>query len=165
MQVVTFSLPMRATTLLSTRPNGAYEGVFASAGMNRPQGIAINSGGNVFVGNLNSISEYSSTGAYLGNFATSNVDSAAHIAFAPNGDLYCANQFSDTISIYQRITGTYLNSISTGNDPFWRCFRCRGDLCHFSNANSDTISEYTPGGALHKYRFQTGSTNPGGLAF
>jgi len=144
--------------------SGTYLGVFASTGINSAQGIAIDSSGDVYVGNSGSITKYSSTGTYLGVFATSGVGSSvADIAFGPNGDLYSVNQYQDTVSVYAP-DGTYLRSMSTGVDPFGLLVDASGNL-YVANADSASIQEFNSAGTQIN-SFSTGvDTTPCGLVF
>ncbi len=145
-------------------PGGAYLGVFASAGINSAQGIAIDTAGNVYVGNSGNVTKYTSTGTYLGVFATTGVgNSVAEIAFAPNGDLYSANQDLNNVSVYAA-NGAYIRSMSTGVDPFGLLVDGAGNL-YVSSYVSQTVTEFSSSGTQINSFYTGAGNNPAGLAF
>ncbi|MCW3055792.1 MAG: hypothetical protein JWN14_4962 [Chthonomonadales bacterium] len=71
-------------TIHQFSPTGADLGVFASSGLNHPDGIVFDSLGNLYVSNAatsgtfaNTIHEFSPTGADLGTFASTGLNSPA----------------------------------------------------------------------------------------
>ena len=74
---------------------GGMGSVFVSTHVSLPQGLAFDSAGNLYVANRNdnSITEFDSSGGFLGAFASGYPDLAlpTGIAFDSNGNLYAAN--------------------------------------------------------------------------
>ncbi len=74
---------------------GGGGSLFINTHVNLPQGLAFDSDGNLYVANRNdnSITEFDSTGTYLGTFASGYPDLAlpTGIAFDSDGNLYAAN--------------------------------------------------------------------------
>ncbi len=78
---------------------GANLGVFASTGLNEPQGLAFDANGNLYAANWgsNTIERFSPTGQDLGVFASTGMDYPCGIAFDNSGNLYVANWGNSTI--------------------------------------------------------------------
>lgn len=90
---------------------------FITTHLNRPEGLAFNSAGDLFVANSgsNTIDEFSPTGTYLGTFATFQGSNEAigpqNIAFDSAGDLYVYGQ---SYSVIEKLspTGAELFSVT-----------------------------------------------------
>ena len=79
-------LEFNANTVRKFSPTGTDLGVFASAGLDGPQGLAFDYSGNLYVANrfVNTIRKFSSTGTDLGVFAGTGANIlSSGLAFAP----------------------------------------------------------------------------------
>ena len=70
---------------------------FASTNLNVPNGLAFDSSGNLYAGNVgnNTISKFNSSGGYLSNITT-NADTPYGLAFDSSGNLYAASASNST---------------------------------------------------------------------
>src|SRR5262249_14286665 len=91
-------------------PSGASLGIFASAGLSAPLGIALDRAGNVYVSNTagafpNTIRQFSPNGEELSEFASTGLAFASRLAIDPAGNVLAANE--------RQLSGTNLYSIRT----------------------------------------------------
>src|ERR1022692_298320 len=88
----------------------------------QPTGMAVNSVGDLYVGDLahNVIDEFSPTGAYIGQISDPNITSPASIALDGSGDLYVTNFESNVVKFNAKGEASVLDangSIGVGVDP------------------------------------------------
>src|SRR5262245_34022232 len=82
---------------ISRYDENGVESLFTSSFVNGPNGIALDSSGNVYVStNENTIEKFSPDGIDLGVFASTGLNLALGLAFDRNGNLYAANFGSNT---------------------------------------------------------------------
>ena len=121
--------------------------------------------GTIYVSNNqgNSITEYSSSGAYLGVFASTGLSDPTGLAFDSSGNLYAANQGTETIEKFNS-TGTNLGVFaSTGLDgPHALAFDRSGDL-YVANFTSSTVVKYSSSGIYLGVFTSTALSSPTGL--
>ena len=102
---------------------GAYLGDFIAAGsggLTDPDDVTLGSDGKVYVSSggstTGSILRYSSSGAFIGAFATSpSLKRPYGNAFGPDGNLYVASFRSDQILRYNGSTGAFIDVFAQGN--------------------------------------------------
>ena len=153
---------------------GADLGVFATAGLNSPRGLALDSAGNLYV--LNSTG--GTGGANIEKFTPGGVGSIfaastglndpflrnpSSLAFDSAGNLFVADTGRNTI---QKFTPDGVGSmfVTTGlNGPTALAFDSTGNL-YVANFGSNAIEKFTPGGVGSIFA-STGLNGPNGLAF
>ena len=147
---------------------GQFLGIFATAGMDHPEGLAFDKAGNLYVANNygNTVREFSPTGQDLGNFATGAGPSP--LAFDTAGNLYLGLQGgsgnpANLIEKYSK-TGTDLGAFaSTGiNGPAALAFSSAGDL-YLANAVGGSVRHFSSTGQ-DLGDFASGLSFPIGLA-
>jgi sugar lactone lactonase YvrE len=132
--------PLPSTTLYTHNPNG----------------IAIDSHGNIYVDNdgSNTISEFASNGSYIGIFA-SGLNQPAAMAFDSSGNLYVVNAGNSSIV---KITPSGSSSVfvSSGlTNPQGIAVGPNGNI-YVSDQSPNAIFEITPGGQMSTF-YQDGS--------
>jgi sugar lactone lactonase YvrE len=102
------------------------------------------------------------TGASLGIFANTGLNSPCGLAFDGAGNLYVANGGDSTILKFTSdgVGSVYANSSLSG--PFGLAFDTSGNL-YAANSFGSTITRFTPAGTPSV--FESGLANPAGLAF
>jgi sugar lactone lactonase YvrE len=136
---------------------------FTSAFVNGPNGLALDSSGNLYVTtNNNTIEKFSPNGTDLGVFASTGVNNAMGLAFDSSGNLYAANFVGNTIEQFAP-DGTDLGVFATVIRPTGLAFDTAGNLyvANFGN----TILHFAPDGTPLGIFANTGLNNPEGLAF
>ncbi len=94
--------------------------VFANEGLNKPEHIAINSAGNIFVSNAgdNSISQFSSDGTFLGTFiqaGASGLGTPSCLVSGPDDALYICSMDTNEIFVFSSTSGAFVNRIVAAN--------------------------------------------------
>jgi large repetitive protein len=143
---------------------GADGGVFAG-GMSSPEGLAIDSMGNVYVANYdsNTIEKFSPNGIDLGVFASTGLNQPVALAFdAVTGSLYVANAGAFTIERFS-LGGVDLGVFAS--DPLASALACdtAGNLYVVSELYN-RINRFTPTGSMSVF-VSSGLKDPMGLAF
>jgi sugar lactone lactonase YvrE len=145
---------------------GADLGVFASAGLSEPYGLALDSAGDLYVANAanNTIEKFTPGG--LGSvFANAGLDIPVGLAADSVGNIYAGNTNSDQFApgYVQKFTPGGVGSFfaSTGDDPSGLAFDSAGNL-YVANANDNTIYKITSGGGVSF--FASTASYPSGLA-
>jgi len=136
---------------------------FTSAFVNGPNGLALDSSGNLYVTtNSNTIEKFAPNGTDLGVFASTGINNAMGLAFDSNGNLFAANFVGNTIEKFAP-DGTDLGVFATVIRPTGLAFDTAGNLyvANFGN----TILRYAPDGTPLGIFANTGLNNPEGLAF
>jgi sugar lactone lactonase YvrE len=136
---------------------------FTGAFVNGPYGVALDSGGNLYVStNNNTIEKFAPDGTDLGVFASTGLNNAMGLAFDGSGNLYAANFVGNTIERFAP-DGTDLGVFATVIRPTGLAFDTAGNLyvANFGN----TILRFTPNGNSLGTFAKTGLNNPEGLAF
>jgi streptogramin lyase len=150
-------------TVTEYSSSGTYLGVFAS-GLADPEGIALNSSGDLFVANYsgNDITEYGPSGTYLGVFASTGVSTPHALAIDSSGNLYVGNDGNNTVTEYSS-SGTYLGAFASGlNTPKGLVFDSSGNL-YVANASGNTISKFSSSGTAIGTFASTGLSGPEGI--
>ena len=123
--------------------------------------------GNFFVSNYdsNTITEYSSTGAYLGVFADTGLSEPQGLVFDSSRNLYVANWGSNTIEEFSS-TGKNLGVFASSglDNPCGLAFDSSGNL-YVANWSNNTIEEFSPTGKSLGVFASSGLNHPGGIAF
>ena len=98
--------------------SGTDLGVFASAHLSGPLGLAIDSSGNVYAANRNvdTITDYNSSGAYQGALPSNSLNAPIGLAFDSSGNLFAVNLGDNTISEYNSSDSPLGVFASTGLD-------------------------------------------------
>lgn len=164
-------------TVHAFSPTGIDLGVFASAGLDQPTGIAFDSNGNLYVASFhnNTIQKFGPTGNHLGVFANTGLSAPVGIAFDSSGNLYAANFIGGSIHKFGP-TGTDLGFFAfTGKTPVALAFNTNGNLYvsdgiqNFSGGSivsSTSVRVLSPtGNLLDTFNEQAGHSTPIGLAF
>jgi sugar lactone lactonase YvrE len=164
------------TLLVSTGDNTIREfslagqdlGIFASAGLNNPYGLALDRSGNLFVANLgsNTIHEFSPTGQDLGIFASVGLNEPIGLAFDSEGNLFVSNLGDNTIHKFSQTgedLGVFASLLGIGC-PVGLAVNRLGtvlvaDLC------SSVIRKFSATGHDLGIFAAAGLSNPFGLAF
>jgi hypothetical protein len=135
---------------------------FTNAFVNGPNGVALDSAGNLYVStNSNTIEKFSPAGVDLGVFASNGVNFPMGLAFDSNGNLYAANFAGSTVEKFtpDGVGSVFANIIR----PTGLAFDSAGSL-YVSNFGN-TIEVFSADGLLSSIFANTGLNNPEGLAF
>ena len=134
-------------TLLQTLPN---------TNMNESDGVAVdqssgiiyvlNRGNNLTGSNMGNVTEYSSTGAYLGVFSSGYNDPLA-ISVDPSGDVFVADSHNDEVKIYSS-NGVLLNTLTGFTDVEGFVADANGNL-YVSDFTDNTVKEFLSLGGYH----------------
>lgn len=136
---------------------------FTSAFVNGPNGLALDSLGNLYVStNNNTIEKYSPGGTFLGVFASTGLNNAQGLAFDKSGNLYAANSGGDTVEVFAP-NGTDLGVFASVVRPTGISFDSAGRLYVANSGN--TIERFAADGTPLGTFANTGLNNPAGLAF
>src|SRR2546423_723131 len=136
---------------------------FTSTFVNGPNGIALDSSGNLYVTtNNNTIETFASDGTDLGVFASTGLNNAMGLAFDRSGNLYAANFASNTVEQFAP-DGTDLGVFAIVIRPTGLAFDSLGNLyvANFGN----TIARFTSDGTQLSSFASLSLNNPEGLAF
>jgi hypothetical protein len=142
--------------------NGAVA-PFTSEFVNGPNGLALDSSGNLYVTtNSNVIRKFSPGGVDLGVFASTGINFAMGLAFDSSGNLYVANNGGSTIEKFAP-DGTDLGVFANVIRPTGLAFDAAGNLyvANFGN----TIERFSPIGTQLIPFTSLSLNNPEGLAF
>jgi len=147
-----------AGTLLLTLPN---------TNMNQADGVAVDGAGNIYVLNratnfstpnsLGNVTEYSSTGTYIGVFSSGYNDPLA-ISIDASGNVFVADSHNNQVKVYSS-GGVLLNTISGFTDVEGFVADANGNL-FVSDYTNNTVKEYAASGGYH-----ISSPLPAGLSF
>jgi sugar lactone lactonase YvrE len=162
-------------SILEIAPNGTVSTFISnSSDLGGPTGLAFNSAGDLFVANngTGTIAEFSSTGAFLGNYATG-LNNPRAMAFDSAGNLFVNNQSSGTITEIPVGTpqgaGTNFSGSFIVNNlhfPNGMAFDSAGNL-YIDNgeSNFNSINQITLSGGVQNNPIVTSDlNNPIGLA-
>ncbi len=141
---------------------GADLGVFASAGLNFPYGIAFDAVGNLYVGNAyrGAIRRFSPLGVDLGDFITFG-NGFSYLVFDSSGNVYTS--LATSIRKFSP-TGQDLGTFAEGlTSPDSLTFDSNGNL-YVSDSVDGTIKRFAPGGAFLGI-FASGLDSPRSIAF
>ncbi len=104
--------PTANSVLRYSKTNGAFLGVFASAGLNDPLGMTFGQDGNLYVASANNgrIYRYNGlTGSPLGVFASGGgLTAPINLTFGPDGNLYVSSSFRQ-IMRFNGQTGVFID--------------------------------------------------------
>lgn len=112
------------------KPDGTFDGVFASTNLDAPTAITFDASGNAFVANFNNstIVKFNSAGVYQSTIVASGTgglngpDIGMHIG--PDGMLYVPSYYSNKVMRFDPSTGAYLGDFVTGivkpREVLWR---------------------------------------------
>ena len=153
-----------ANTVERISSTGEDLGVFTSTGLNNPQGIACDLGGNIYIANQGNgtITKYASDGTYLGLFANGGLSQPEGMAFDAAGNL-CVADFANDVVVRFSPAGVNLgNFVGSGDGPWGLAFDPQGNL-YTTMFYGDNIVRYSASDIL------LGTMNvpagPRGLAF
>jgi sugar lactone lactonase YvrE len=136
---------------------------FTSEFVNGPNGVALDSGGNLYVTtNDNVIEVFAPDGTDLGVFASTGVNNAMGLAFDRSGNLYAANFGTNTVEQFAP-DGTDLGVFANVIGPTGLAFDPSGNLCVAVSGN--TIARFAPNGIPLSSFSSLDLNNPAGLAF
>ncbi|MGB8340533.1 MAG: NHL repeat-containing protein [Chthoniobacterales bacterium] len=136
---------------------------FTNAFVNGPNGLALDSSGNLYVStNPNSIEKFAPDGTDLGVFASTGLNFAMALAFDSSGNLYAANFGGNTVEEFAP-DGTDLGVFAYVTRPTGLAFDGAGNL-YVANFGA-TILRFAPNGTPLGAFATTGLNNPEGLAF
>ena len=135
---------------------------FTNAFINGPNGVALDSSGNLFVTTAsNTIEVFAPDGTYLGFFANTGLNNPMGLAFDRDGFLYAANFGSNTVEVFDP-DGTDLGIFAFVIQPTGLAFDSFGNL-HVSSVN--TIDRFAPDGTPLNSFTSFNLSNPAGLGF
>ncbi len=122
---------------------------FTSQALTRPQGVAFNATGDLFVASYDTstIAKYAPNGSYLpGGSISTNLQNPFGIAFDASGRLFAVNNGGGgSVSIFDA-AGTYQGSISSNlNSPTGVTVDASGNL-YVANSGDNTISKFDAAG-------------------
>ncbi|MEO6969795.1 MAG: NHL repeat-containing protein, partial [Chthoniobacterales bacterium] len=136
---------------------------FTGAFVNGPNGVALDSIGNLYVTtNNNTIEKFAPNGTDLGVFASTGLNFALGLAFDRNGNLYAANNGTNTVEVFTP-NGTDLGVFANVIRPTGLAFDAAGNL-YVANSGS-TIARFAPDGTPLSSFTSSNLNNPEGLAF
>ncbi|MEO8439277.1 MAG: NHL repeat-containing protein [Spartobacteria bacterium] len=136
---------------------------FTNAFVNGPNGIALDSAGNVYVTtNGNTIRKFSPIGIDLGTFASTGLNNPMGLAFDRDGNLYAANSSSSTVEKFAP-DGTDLGVFAIVVGPTGLAFDAAGNL-YVANVGN-TIARFDPDGIPLPSYTSLSLNKPKGLAF
>ena len=136
---------------------------FTSAFVNGPNGLALDSSGNLYVTtNSNTIEKFAPDGTDLGLFADTGLNNAMGLAFDRSGNLYAANFIGNTIEKFAP-DGTDLGVFANVISPTGLAFDTAGNL-YVANFGT-RIDRFAPDGTPLTAFSSTGLNNPEGVAF
>jgi DNA-binding beta-propeller fold protein YncE len=142
---------------------------FANQALARPQGLAFNTSGDLFVANYDTstVAGFASDGTYLpgSSIPSTNVQNPFGIAFDASGNLFVANVTGGSVSKFNA-AGTYQGAISSNlSSPTGVAVDTSGNL-HVANAGDNTISKFDAAGNYLAAGSISGNLDsPYGLAF
>jgi len=157
-------------TISEISPNGTSLGTIATAGLDNPTALAINSSGVLFVANdiagsgAGNATKYSATGSDLGVFATGSVGNNNYdgLAFNNNGYFFVANPYWNTITIWTP-GGVLSSQYNVSGAPDGVAFDSSDDM-YVANATGNNVTEYNAAGSSLGV-FISGLDDPTCLAF
>jgi hypothetical protein len=159
----TFFVTNFGVNTISEYDENGIESLFTSSFVNGPNGIALDSGGNVYVStNENTIEKFSPDGIDLGVFASTGLNLALGLAFDRSGNLYAANFGSNTVEKFAP-NGSDLGVFANVIRPTGLAFDAAGNLCVANNSSS--IMRFAPSGAQLFSFTSLNLNNAQGLAF
>jgi sugar lactone lactonase YvrE len=152
--------------VLEFNSNG-NESTFANAGLDIPEGLVLDSSGDLFVANggNSTIEEFNSSGTgSVFATASSGLSFPTGLAFDGSGDLFVANSANNTIEKFSTNgVGSVFATASSGLDiPEGLAFDSSGNL-YVAN-NNNTILKFNPSGTGVVFA-ASGLSNPFALAF
>ncbi len=111
---VSYAAGTDASTVHEFSTTGADLGIFASAGLAGPAGLAFDASGNLYVASSgnNTIHKFGADGADLGVFASAGLNVPTGLAFDSQGNLYVSNDSNNTIRKFSP-TGADLGVFAT----------------------------------------------------
>ncbi len=123
--------------------------LFATTGVNGPQGIALDQSGNLYETNyaLSTVGRFAPDGTYLGVYASVGLNFASGLAFDSHGDLFIASQGNNTIREISP-TGVDLGVFASGaglSQPSGLAFDTSGNL-YVANYGAGTVREFSHSG-------------------
>jgi sugar lactone lactonase YvrE len=154
-----------ANTIEEFSPAGVDLGAFANTGLNNPQGMALDSGGNLYVVNAhnNAIEKFSPTGVDLGVFANTGLNNPVDLVIDQNGNFYASNNSGDTVEKFSPV-GMNLGAFVHPSQAWGLAFDSGGNL-YVSNQDLSNVQKYSPAGASLGTFATTNVSHPTGLAF
>lgn len=136
---------------------------FTNAFVNGPNGVALDTRGNLYVTtNQNTIEKFSANGTDLGVFASTGLNNALGLAFDTAGNLYAANFGGNTVEKFSP-AGVDLGVFANVIRPTGITFDTAGNLYAANFGN--TVERFAPDGTPLGSFAPTGLNNPEGLAF
>jgi sugar lactone lactonase YvrE len=136
---------------------------FTTEFVNGPNGIAIDTSGNVYVStNSNVIRKFSQGGTDLGVFTSVGINNALGLVFDSSGNLYAANFGGNTVEKFDP-DGIDLGTFALVLRPTGMAFDSSGNLCVASFDNS--IHRFAPDGTPLSSFTSPALLNPEGIAF
>ena len=158
--------------MLSAAPNDwTISLLFTGGGMTQPGQLAIDAAGNVWIGNVTTLSEFSPLGAPLSGSSgiAGSVNSPSGLAVDTSGNVWVADFGTSNVSEFNSGRSEVSGSPFSGgglNGSYGIAFDKSGNAW-VGNYNSNTVSEFTSGGSpitgSAGYTF-TGLTQPDSLA-
>jgi NHL repeat len=125
--------------------------LFTGGGMAMPGQLAIDAAGNVWIGNVTTLSEFSPLGAPLSSSSgfTGSVNSPSGLAIDTSGNVWVADYGTNSISEFNSSGSEVSGSPFSGgglNGSYGIAFDKSGNAW-VGNYNSNTVSEFTAGGS------------------
>jgi hypothetical protein len=143
--------------------NAGSQVVLITTGINHPLGLAVDSVGNLFVGNGNDNSITKITPQGVASVFATGLSEPLGLAFDSSGNLYAANSFNNTILKFNQSGMPSLFANTGLNKPVGLAFDSSGNL-YAANAGNNTIVKFNPSGTPSVFA-NTSLVFPRGLAF
>jgi sugar lactone lactonase YvrE len=144
-------------------PTGVDLGIFASSGLNSPQGLVFDGQGNLYAVNSGNIEKFSPLGADMGSLTRSGLSEPVQVVPDAAGNFYVSN-FGSSVEKFSP-TGADLGVFAaTGSGPWGLAFDRAGNL-YASEIDADIVEKFSPAGVDLGVFASSSLSRPTGLAF
>ena len=153
-----------STVTVYSHTNGALIRTI-SQGIAKPDALAVDGSGNLYVSNESDISVYAPGASVPSRTITDGVSLPLTIAIDASGKLYVGNWGTNSVTVYAAGSGGLLQTITSGIAlARFLAFDAAGNL-YVSNYNNSTVTVYASGKTSPKRTISQGIDAPLGLAF
>ena len=165
--IATYNTGTNVSSVTKYNSTGSLLLTLPTTGMNQADGVAVDASGNIYVLNratnfstpnsLGNVTEYSTTGTYIGVFSSGYNDPLA-ISIDASGNVFVADSHNNQVRIYSS-GGVLLNTITGLTDVEGFVADANGNL-FISDYTNNTVKKYAASGGYH-----ISSPLPAGLSF